>query len=141
MLRNVSSIPLWVWITVHSRVAPTPYVPTTQRRYYMSQRHRSQEAVPPPKMDVRAHAHNERHRIHSELDAVAAQVSAGYEPDEVHEPGRAWVPAHHHDAGKVKSSNGSDLQASLEVEDVEAAHHACARQRLKPYASLASNSL
>ena len=34
----------------------------------MSQRHRSQEAVPPPKMDVRAHAHNERHRIHSELD-------------------------------------------------------------------------
>ena len=76
----------------------------------MSQRHRSQEAVPPPKMDVRAHAHNERHRIHSELDAVAAQVSAGYEPDEVHEPGRAWVPAHHHDAGRVKSGNGSDTK-------------------------------
>ena len=48
--------------------------------------------------------------IHSELDAVAAQVSAGYEPDEVHEPGRAWVPAHHHDAGKVKSANGSDTK-------------------------------
>lgn len=68
----------------------------------MSQRHRNQEAVPPPKMDVRAHAHNERHRIHSELQAVAAKVSAGYEPDEVHEPGPAWVPAHHHDAEKAK---------------------------------------
>ena len=85
-----------------ARVAPTPYIPTTQRRYFMSQRHRSQEAVPPPKMDLRAHAHNERHRIHSELDAVAAQVSAGYEPDEVHEPGRAWVPSHHHDAEKAQ---------------------------------------
>lgn len=72
----------------------------------MSQRHRSSEAVPPPKMDSRAHAHNERHRIHSELDAVAAQVSAGYEPDEVHEPGRAWVPAHHHDIEKAKAGAG-----------------------------------
>jgi hypothetical protein len=62
----------------------------------MSQRHRSLEAVPPPKMDLRAHAHNERHRIHSELHAVATQVRAGLEPDEVHEPGRAWVPEHHH---------------------------------------------
>ena len=61
----------------------------------MSQRHRSQEAAPPPKMDLRAHAHNERHRINSELQAVAAQVSAGAEPDEVHEPGPAWVPDHH----------------------------------------------
>ena len=64
----------------------------------MSQRHRSQEAVPPPKMDSRAHAHNERHRIHSELDAVAAQVSAG----------RAWVPSHHHDAEKARAGNGND---------------------------------
>ena len=74
----------------------------------MSQRHRSQEAVPPPKMDSRAHAHNERHRIHSELDAVAAKVSAGYEPDELHEPGRAWVPSHHHDAEKARAGNGND---------------------------------
>ena len=73
----------------------------------MSQRHRSQEAVPPPKMDSRAHAHNERHRIHSELDAVAAQVSAGVDPDEVHEPGRAWVPAHHHDAEKARAGAGN----------------------------------
>jgi hypothetical protein len=74
----------------------------------MSQRNRNQEAVPPPKMDLRAHAHNERHRIHSELDAVAAQVSAGYEPDEVHEPGRAWVPLHHHDAEKAKSAGNGN---------------------------------
>lgn len=72
----------------------------------MSQRHRSLEAAPPPKMDLRAHAHNERHRINSELHAVASQVSAGYEPDDCHEPGRAWVPLHHHDAEKAKSHSG-----------------------------------
>jgi hypothetical protein len=70
----------------------------------MSQRHRSQEAAPPPKIELRAHAHNERHRIHCELNAVTAQVSSGYEPDEVHEPGRAWVPQHHHDAEKGKAA-------------------------------------
>ena len=72
----------------------------------MSQRHRSQEAAAPPKMDLRAKAHGERHRINSELHAVAAQVSAGFEPDEVHEPGRAWVPGHHHDAEKAKADSG-----------------------------------
>jgi hypothetical protein len=72
----------------------------------MSQRHRSQEAVPPPKMDLRAHAHNERHRINSELQSVATQVSSGSEPEDVHEPGRAWVPMHHHDAEKAKSQSG-----------------------------------
>ena len=70
----------------------------------MSQRHRNQDSAPPPKLDARAHAHNERHRINSELQAVAAQVSAGYEPDEVHEPGRAWVPPHHHAAERGKKS-------------------------------------
>jgi hypothetical protein len=72
----------------------------------MSQRHRSLEAAPPPKMDLRAHAHNERHRIHSELHAVASQVSAGFEPDDCHEPGRAWVPLHHHDAERAKAQSG-----------------------------------
>ena len=72
----------------------------------MSQRHRSLEAAPPPKMDLRAHAHNERHRINSELHLVAAQVSAGIEPDEVHEPGRAWVPEHHHHE-RDRTSSGS----------------------------------
>jgi hypothetical protein len=70
----------------------------------MSQRHRSHDVAPPPKMDLRAHAHNERHRINSELQSVAAQVSAGFEPDEVHEPGRAWVAGQHHDAEKAKKS-------------------------------------
>ena len=72
----------------------------------MSKRHRSQEVAPPPKMDLRAHAHNERHRIHSELHAVASQVSAGSAPDEVHEPGRAWVPLHHHDPDVGKAHSG-----------------------------------
>ena len=71
----------------------------------MSQRHRSLEAAPPPKMDLRAHAHNERHRINSELHAVATQVSAGSEPEDVHEPGRAWVPEHHRNADRVRSTN------------------------------------
>jgi hypothetical protein len=70
----------------------------------MSQRHRSDVAAPPPKMDLRAHAHNERHRIRAELNAVAAQVTAGSEPDEVHEPGRAWVPQHHHDAERGRAA-------------------------------------
>ena len=66
----------------------------------MSQRHR-QEAIPPPKMDTRAHAHNERHRINSELHAVATQVSAGLEPDEVHEPGAAFARTHRKNTEKA----------------------------------------
>ena len=60
----------------------------------MSQRHRTSDAAAPPKADQRARAHNERHRIHSELQSVATQVSAGAPPEDVHEPGRAWVPSH-----------------------------------------------
>jgi hypothetical protein len=70
----------------------------------MSQRHHMQEAAPPPKMDLRAHAHNERHRIHCELNAVADQVSSGLPPEDVHEPGRAWVPLHRHDAERGRAS-------------------------------------
>jgi hypothetical protein len=70
----------------------------------MSQRHRSQDSAPQPKMDLRAHAHNERHRINSELQSVAAQVSAGVDPDEVHEPGPAWVPEHRHEGGRAQSA-------------------------------------
>lgn len=70
----------------------------------MSQRHRSQDVAPAPKMDLRAHAHNERHRIHSELCTVANHVSSGLEPEDLHEPGRAWVPLHHHDAERGKAS-------------------------------------
>jgi hypothetical protein len=72
----------------------------------MSQRHRSVEVAPPPKMDLRAHAHNERHRINSELQRVAATVSSGIEPDDVDEPGREWVPMHHRDAERAKANAG-----------------------------------
>ena len=63
----------------------------------MSQRHRTSEVPLPPKEELRARQHSERHRIHVELNNVAHQVSAGVDPEDVHEPGAAWKPAHHHD--------------------------------------------
>ena len=69
----------------------------------MSQRHRTAEVPLPPKQEVRAHAHGERHRIHTELREVATQVSAGTDPADVHEPGAAWKPVHHRDAEVAKS--------------------------------------
>jgi hypothetical protein len=63
----------------------------------MSQRHRTAEVPLPPKEELRAQAHSERHRIHAELSSVANQVSAGLDPADVHEPGAAWKPTHHHD--------------------------------------------
>ncbi len=69
----------------------------------MSQRHRTVEVPMQPKQELRAHAHSERHRIHVELQGVAQDVSAGLEPEDVHEPGAAWKPLHHHDAEVAKS--------------------------------------
>mgnify|MGYP003497490525 FL=1 len=69
----------------------------------MSQRHRTEEVLVPLKKEVRAHAHSERHRIHVELQTVAQDVSSGLEPEDVHEPGAAWKPNHHHDAEIAKS--------------------------------------
>ena len=70
----------------------------------MSQRHRaSDEVMLPPREERRAHAHSERHRIHVELQSVAQEVSAGVEPEDVHEPGAAWKPTKHHDAEVAKS--------------------------------------
>ena len=69
----------------------------------MSQRHRTVEVPLPPRQELRAHAHSERHRIHVELNQVAHQVSAGLEPEDLHEPGRAWKPEKHHDAEVAKS--------------------------------------
>jgi hypothetical protein len=68
----------------------------------MSQRHRTAEVPLPPKQELRAHAHGERHRIHVELSQVAHQVSSGLEPEDLHEPGAAWKPVHHHDAELAK---------------------------------------
>ena len=69
----------------------------------MSQRHRTTDVPLPPKQELRAHAHSERHRIHVELSQVANQVSAGLEPEDLHEPGRAWKPEKHHDAEVAKT--------------------------------------
>ena len=69
----------------------------------MSQRHRTAEVPLPPKQELRAHAHGERHRIHSELQSVANDVCSGLDPADVHEPGAAWKPMHHHDAEIAKS--------------------------------------
>jgi hypothetical protein len=69
----------------------------------MSQRHRTAEVPLPPKQELRAHAHGERHRIHVELSQVAQEVSSGAEPDDLHEPGAAWKPVHHHDSEVAKA--------------------------------------
>jgi hypothetical protein len=69
----------------------------------MSQRHRTAEVPLPPRQEIRAHAHSERHRIHVELQEVAQTVSAGLEPEDVHEPGTAWKPVHHHDSEVAKN--------------------------------------
>ena len=63
----------------------------------MSQRHRTADVGLPPKEELRAQAHSERHRIHVELQGVANQVSSGLDPADVHEPGAAWKPTHHKD--------------------------------------------
>ena len=69
----------------------------------MSQRHRTGEVPLPPKEELRAHAHSERHRIHVELQAVAQDVCGGVEPDDVHEPGAAWKPVKHRDADVART--------------------------------------
>ena len=78
----------------------------------MSQRHRNQDLAPVPRADIRAHAHNERHRVHSELHLVEEAVRHGLEPDDVEEPGPEWKPVHHHDAerGAEKSRRKTVLK-------------------------------
>ncbi|MCU0261758.1 MAG: hypothetical protein MUE78_12125 [Ilumatobacteraceae bacterium] len=69
----------------------------------MSQRHRTTDVPLPPKQEVRAHAHGERHRINIELHNIATEVSSGLDPHDVEEPGAAWKPEHHHDAEVAKA--------------------------------------
>jgi hypothetical protein len=78
----------------------------------MSQRHRTAEVPLPPKQELRAHAHSERHRIHVELDQLANQVSAGLEADDLHEPGAAWKPIHHHDAEVARTKVAKQKRGS-----------------------------
>lgn len=68
----------------------------------MSNRHRSQDLAPAPRADLRAHAHNERHRVNSELHMVVDAVQNGTEPLDVTEPGPAWKPVHHHDPERAR---------------------------------------
>ncbi len=69
----------------------------------MSQRNRDLEGPRQVKQEVRARAHSERHRIHVELQHAAKEISGGTDPADVHEPGEAWKPMHHHDAEVAKS--------------------------------------
>ena len=69
----------------------------------MSQRNRDHDVPMQVKQEVRAHAHSERHRIHMELQSAAKDISGGIDPADVHEPGAAWKPMHHHDASVAKS--------------------------------------
>ena len=66
----------------------------------MSQRHRNQDLAPSPRAELRAHAHNERHRVNSELHLAEEAMRHGLEPLDVEEPGPEWKPVHHHDANK-----------------------------------------
>ena len=70
----------------------------------MSQRHRATDQYPLPREERRAAAHSERHRIRVELQTVAQDACAGgYDPEDLHEPGRAWKPPQRHDAEVAKS--------------------------------------
>jgi hypothetical protein len=64
----------------------------------MSKRHQHRQLVLPPKIEVRAHAHSERHRVNAKLHEVTNLVSHGVEPDDVIEPGPNWKPIRHHDS-------------------------------------------
>jgi hypothetical protein len=68
----------------------------------MSQRHRPTEAPAPPRQEVRAQAHGERHRINTELHQIANLVSSGLDPADVHEPGAAWRPSNHRSAAAAR---------------------------------------
>ena len=88
----------------------------------MSKRHDHRSTVFPPKVELRAHAHNERHRVNAELHSVANMVSHGVEPEDVDEPGIAWKGMHttmqrlvvnNHVANSSstgKQNNGSDAK-------------------------------
>lgn len=74
----------------------------------MSQRHRSDGVAPLPRQELRAHAHAERHRIHSELHLLSTAVGHVVEVDEADEPGVGFKPAHHHDADRARAKVRGD---------------------------------
>ena len=73
----------------------------------MSTRHRSAELITPARVELRAHARAERHRVNTELHEVTSALAAGLPPEDALEPGMAWKPVHHHDADKAKDQVGA----------------------------------
>ena len=62
----------------------------------MSGRHHSADFVPAPRADLRAHAHNERHRVHSELHLAEEAMRHGTDALDVIDPADEWKPGHNH---------------------------------------------
>lgn len=75
----------------------------------MSRRHDRRERVLPPREETRAHAHNERHRVHAILHEAENQLERGVEPLDVVEPLPNFKAVHHHDAviGRKKAARSS----------------------------------
>lgn len=106
----------------------------------MSKRHRTEDAVPLPRAELRAHAHAERHRVRSELHVVADLVSRGTEPDDVIDPGAEWKPAHHHDAERAaKKSSGAKRLRHWKMKDWKR-RTVVRRQRNEAYRRLADSA-
>lgn len=70
-----------------------------------------------PRATLRAHAHNERHRVNSELHLAVEAVTHGVEPLDVVEPGQAWKPEHHHDPSVPRNSNGREKLKHWKTKD------------------------
>lgn len=79
----------------------------------MSQRHRSAESQLLPRKELRAKKHSERHRMGVELDQVAKAVSAGVDPEDLHEPGSAWKASRHQDSERAKKKLAAASKRNL----------------------------
>ena len=89
----------------------------------MSQRHRDAEAPVPAEAGAASPRPQRAAPDPRRAANVASQVSAGLDPADVHEPGAAWKPEHHHDPEVARSKLANRrADAALEAEDVEAAH-------------------
>ena len=64
----------------------------------MSQRHKGQDTPRISKVELRAHAHAERHRVKGELHAITNAVGRTIETEDCDEPAVGWKSVHHHDA-------------------------------------------
>ncbi len=62
----------------------------------MSKRHQTNKPEPLPKIERRAHAHAERHRIKCELHTLSNAVGRSIEIDDCDEPAVGWKSVHHH---------------------------------------------